>query len=347
MKKLLNQAWTVIMVSVITLLVWLYAEDANVKTYNNERVFVRFIAPDDGEMIIDPPGATVLVTLTGSNGQFQQFSRRVDEQKVIEIPVPISPGQRSAAVSIDMRKELEEGLLENLGLNLTDLEDQAYIDVTAQRIEVVPIKVQVISDGLTLAGPAETLIEEVTMRLPANRAAEAAGATAFIDLTAADLSPVVPGTPSRLTLPIILPELIGLPEGFETRPSATEAVVNFRMVVDREPYTIERLHVKLTGPASVGDRYAITIPAEYQFLNNLEVQGPPESIARLRENPGSPNILATIELTNAEADEAAAGDGVVTKPVLLFINLPGVQLMSEPPRVPVEVRAREAEPETP
>jgi len=346
MKKLLNHAWTVVMVTVITLLVWLYAEDANVKTYNNERVFVRFVAPDDGEMIIDPPGATVLVSLTGSNGQFQQFQRRVDDKKVIEVPVPISPGQRSAAVSIDMGKELEEALLTNLGLNLTEM-DPDIIEVAVQRIEEVPIKVHVITEGLSLATPAEASIEEVVMRLPADRVAEAAGATAFIDLTAADLSAIEPGTPSRLTLPIILPELIGLPEGFETRPSATEAVVNFRMVVDREPYTIERLHVKLTGPASVGDRYAITIPAEYQFLNNLEVQGPPESIARLRENPGSPNILATIELTNAEADEAAAGDGVVTKPVLLFINLPGVQLMSEPPRVPVEVRAREAEPETP
>ena len=127
----------------------------------------------------------------------------------------------------------------------------------------------------------------------------------------------------------------------------TEAVVTFRLVVEREPYTIERLHVKLTGPASVGDRYAINIPAEHQFLNNLEVEGPPAQIALLRENPASPNILATVELNNAEADEAAAGTGVVTKPVLVYINLPGVRLVSEPPRVPVEVRAREAEPATP
>lgn len=348
MKKLLNQAWTVVMVSVITLLVWLYAEDANVKSYNNERVFVRFVAPDDGEMLIDPPGATVLVSLTGSNGQYQQFSRRVDDSQVIEIPVPISPGQLSASAQIDMRRELEEGLLANLGLNLTEL-DQDNIDVSVQRVVEVPIDVRVEAQGLNLARPAESTVQQITVRLPATLATEAVHrSTATIDLASADLRSVTPGSDSRLTLPIVLPDTIGdLPDGFDPRMSAAEAVVTFRLVIEREPYTIERLFVKLTSPASVGNRYAIEVPAEYQFLAELQVQGPPAQIALLRENPGSPNILATVELTNAEADEAAVGTGVVTKPVQIYINLPGVELVSEPPRIPIEVRLRDAEPTTP
>lgn len=348
MKKFLNSAWTVVMVSVITLLVWLYAEDANVKSYNNERVFVRFVGSDDGEMIIDPPGVTVLVSLTGSTGQFQQFRRKVEDQQVITVPVPISPGQSSTSVTIDLLQELEEGVLTGLGLSLTEI-DPDLVDVSIQRVVEVPLTVKVVSQGLNLARPAEATVEQITVRLPARLATEAYRASpAVIELTNADLSGVTPGSDSRLTLPIDLPPTAGeLPEGFDLRVSATESAVTFRLLVEREPFTIDRLFVKLTGPASVGNRYAIEIPAEHQFLTGLQVQGPPDQIARLRENPGSPNILATIELTNAEVDEAAAGTGVVTKPVQIYINLPGVQLVSEPPRIPVQVRLRDAEPVDP
>lgn len=343
MTKLLSQAWTVVMVTVITLLVWLYAEDANVKTYNNERVLVRFVAPGDGEMIIEPGGATVLASLSGSNGQFQQFRKRVENNTVIEIPVLISPGMTSATINVDLRKQLEEGVLANLGLNLTEL-DQETVDVSIQKVERVPLDVNVIRGPLRLVrDEATTSVEQVFVYLPATLAADARrGPPARIDLTAADLDDIPQGEDTQLTLPIILPDLGDLPEGFDPRPSATEATVSFRLVIDRELYSIERLHVKLTGPASVGDRYVVSIPAEHQFLNNLEVQGPPAQIALLRENAGSPNVLATIELTNAEADEAAAGDGVITKPVLVFINLPGVRLVAEPSPIPVEVRLREA-----
>ncbi|MFI4859216.1 MAG: hypothetical protein ACIAXF_00905 [Phycisphaerales bacterium JB063] len=349
MKKLLSQAWTIIMVTAIAMLVWLYAEDANVKTYNNERVVIKFVPTGEGEMLIEPKAADILVTLTGSNGQFQQFRKAIGDQRVVEIPVALSPGETSETRSIDLRHELESSqALEDLGLNLTSL-TQETIDVTVQSIRPHPFPVHINTEGLKLAREVECPVEEVTFRLPASMLTpELLRSPAVINLADQDLSDIEPGTDTRLTLPITPPfDTADLPEGFETRPSATNATVTFRLVVESETFTIDRLIVKLTAPAIVGDRYVIRIAEEDLVLSNIQVQGPPAQIARLKEAGGTSNILATVDLTNAEADEAAAGSGVLTKPVLVLINLPGVRLVSEPPRIPVQVRLREAVEATP
>ena len=349
MKKLLNQAWTLGMVTVITLLVWLYAEDANVKPYNNQRVLIRFLPTGEGEVLVEPEGTAVFANLSGSNGQFQQFDRQFGDHTEIEIPVAISPGQSNALVKVDLRKELEDGVLAGLGLNLTGLtgldnETINTIDVALQEVTQVALKVRVDLGDIQLAREAEASIDEVTVYLPTTRITESLINTpATLDLTRADLSNVPRGVDSRLALPLSFPDFGDLPPGFDYRPSATEATVTFRRVIESETLTIERLHVKLVGPASLGNRYVVQIPAEHQFLSQLEVAGPPSQIALLQENLASPNILATVELTNAEADAAAAGDGTVTKPVLVLISLPGVELTSEPPRIPIEVRLRDAE----
>ncbi|MEM9416406.1 MAG: hypothetical protein AAGA29_13160 [Planctomycetota bacterium] len=344
MKKLLSHAWTVIMVTAISLLVWLYAEDANVKTYNNERVLLKFIPTGEGEMLIDPKAADILVSLSGSNGQFQQFLREIGDQRIVEVSVPLSPGLSSENRSIDLRSELEKSqALEDLGLNLTAI-DEETIEVNIQNVATHPFPVQVNTEGLKLAREAECTVDEVVAHLPASLLTpELLQQPAIVNLADQDLTGIEPGTETRLTLPITLPfDLADLPEGFEHRPSATHAAVSFRLVVETESHNIDRLIVKLTAPAIVGDRYVIRIAEEDQVLSDIEVQGPPAQIARLKENGGSGLVLATVDLTITEADEAAAGSGVITKPVLVFINLPGVRLVSEPPRIPIEVRLREA-----
>ena len=343
MKKLLNRAWTLAMVTVITLLVWLYAEDANVKTYNNERVLIRFVSTGEGEVLIEPEGAVVFANLSGSNGQLQQFRRGIEDSPEILVPVAMRPGESSASVVVDLRKELEEAVLADLGLNLTGLDNET-IEVALQEVQPVSLKIRVDIDRPELVRDAEASIQEVTVYLPATAITESLLSTpATLVLTQDALANVQPGVHPGLPLPLNFPSFGSLPPGFDTRPSATEATVTFRRVIERETLMIERLHVKLVGPASLGNRYVVQIPAEHQFLSQLEVAGSPSQIALLRENLASPNILATVELTNAEADAAAAGDETVTKPVLVLISLPGVELTSEPPRIPIEVRLRDAE----
>ncbi|XAL99111.1 hypothetical protein OT109_16205 [Phycisphaeraceae bacterium D3-23] len=343
MKKLLNQAWTVIMVTAISLLVWLYAEDANVKTYNNERVLIKFVASGEGEMLISPKAADILVTLTGSNGQFQQFRKNIGDQRIVEISVPLSPGLSNETRTIDLRDELESSVLENLGLNLTAI-GQETIDVNIQSVVEHSFPIQVNTEGLKLSREVESTVEEVTVRLPASMLTpDLLQQPAIINLADQDLSDIEPGNDTRLPLPITLPfDPADLPDGFEARPSATHATVTFRLVVETESYTLDRLIVKLTAPAIVGDRYVIRIAEEDQVLSNIQVQGPPAQIAKLQDPGVTTNIFATVDLSIAEADEAAAGSGVITKPVLVLINLPGVRLVSEPPRIPVQVRLREA-----
>ncbi|MBX2851070.1 MAG: hypothetical protein KTR15_04910 [Phycisphaeraceae bacterium] len=74
MKSVFNQIATFVTVTIVALLVWLYAEDANVQTYTGQAVRVQFVLPAGADGLITPSEPiTVLVDFDGSNGQFQQF----------------------------------------------------------------------------------------------------------------------------------------------------------------------------------------------------------------------------------------------------------------------------------
>ena len=74
MKRALDILGTFSIVTIVTLLVWLYAEDANIREYTGEQVRVQFVLPagSAGEL---SPGApiTISVDFDSSNGIHQQF----------------------------------------------------------------------------------------------------------------------------------------------------------------------------------------------------------------------------------------------------------------------------------
>ena len=119
MKNLLSQLATLIIVTIVTLLVWLYAEDANIQAYTEQAVRVQFVLPDGVEGLLTPSEPiSVLVDFDGSNGQYQQFDDARNE--VIKVILPIDQTQDLQTIDIDLRDQIEQtDRLMKFGINVT------------------------------------------------------------------------------------------------------------------------------------------------------------------------------------------------------------------------------------
>ena len=74
MKQLLNHVGTFGIVTVVTFMVWLYAEDANVVEYTGQTVRLQFAVPEGSDGQITPATPiTIEIDFNSSNGQYQQF----------------------------------------------------------------------------------------------------------------------------------------------------------------------------------------------------------------------------------------------------------------------------------
>jgi len=346
MKTILHHTGTILIVSVVTVLVWLYAEDANIKEYNNQRVTIRFVAPQGDQLLITPEFSQVLVSFESSRRQYLLFQDRVASGDV-EIKIPFDPD--SPETDLDLRQQLESTILAELGISLT-LIDPPFESVSVERIVETTFEVRIEDGDLDLAA-ATADPREVTLRLPESVARELSTAEKVVvaDLSEMDISSITQGQDTVRTVDLRMPAIPDLHEDFDTQPSNIEAVITFRIDATTAKATLDRRVVQLNFPPSINNRYHVSIPdPNEQIINGIELEGTPEQIQKLIDNPNSLAVWATVRLSNDEADTAIRdNEGRVSLPVKIVIELEGVRLVSEPRLITVLVQPRESPADSP
>lgn len=337
MKKVVNQVWTLGIVTAVTLLVWLYAEDANIEEYTEQSVRVQFVIPQGVNGLAGPTvPITLQVDFNGSNGQYQQFAN-LTRDGAIEVPMPLTFKEEFETKNVNTLQLLEERLLRDLGINITAVRP-VTVPVRFERYVDVPIKLAPIqSGGLGLAEPPQIVnnIRQVTVNVLAGRKIELAGAIATLDLRKADLAGLPKGEPRQIRLPVILPESMA---GLTPKPATVDLIVT--LADDRGRVVIDSLPILLSNPASINENYIVTIERTDRILTNIELEGPRAVIEQIKADPTPPRLWATIRLTNDEAGAAADGDGVLSKKVDIIAPA-GVTATSDVKLVTVRVTRRE------
>lgn len=344
MKRLLNQLGTLSIVTLVTALVWLYAEDANIQEYTEQSVRLQFVLPIGSEGLITPSGLiTVEVDFAGSNGQYQQFIDRT-RGEVIKVDLPFDQRLDLQTIDVDIQQQLERYVFQDLGINVTGV-SQERVPVTFEKIVDVQLDVQLVQDTgqikLSTAQIPNESDRRLTLRLPASQAERLKGVSAIARVREADVQDVPKGGSKQFVVPVELPaEWRDLPA-----VSANVGVV-VTVANDRDTVTIDGLPVLLTTPSSVNERYIVTIVIDdttTSIINGLVLDGPRETIAQLKANPKSPLVWATVRLTNQEADAAVSNGGEVSK-VVEIISPSGVVVVSDVVRVTIRVTPRPAPP---
>jgi hypothetical protein len=343
MKHALSQIWTFVIVTAIALLVWLYAEDANVQTYTQQALRVQFVLPPgaDGQLEPSEP-VTVLIDFDGSNGQFQQFDEVSDE--VIEIELPIDQSLDLQEMDVDLSDAIETNdRLSALGINVTAVSPERA-SVTFEKFVSVSLPIRIVQDtgDIKLAEATFTEAEQprVAYTVLARRAAALSDARILARVTESDVAELDKGTPQQITVDLELPDaLAGLP-----RP-LSEVDLLVTVANDRDTVQIPRRPILLSYPPSINERYVVEIDEADRFITAFTLEGPREQIALLKTDPSSKDVWASVRLSNEEADAAVANGGVLSKAVDIIAPR-GVVLTSEIERVSIRVIPRES-PATP
>jgi len=350
MKKLIDNFVTILMVTVITVLVWLYAEDANVKQFINQRVELHFVTTDGQALILEPASTVVLVSFNGSNGQYHRFQDRVNGQ-ALQVKVPYDPN--SLDVEIDLKREFEDKLLQDIGISLTDI-DPPVIPIHVEPIDIVTLDVDVHFSGPITPTILSVEPTQITMQLP-RRIAERLrdqGLKATADFSELNLNDIPRGEDAVHTFKITPPRF-ALPNGFtdaDIHVSHTEAQITYRIPKTTDELTIERRVVGLYISPSIQDRYDLRLPEDVRVINDFKIEGPPAFINQLVADQASRTLRLKIvfddlaEFDNLEFDE----DGVapISKEIQLDISGPHeVRLITTLERLDLEVRRRENAPE--
>jgi|GEM_PF-2307268 len=342
MIKVLNQLGTLLIVTVVTVLVWLYAEDANIQEYAKQSVRLQFVvAGGESEARLAPSGpTTVEVDFDGSNGQYQQFIDAT-RNRVIKIDLPVDQTLDLQTLDVDMRQQLERSVFRDMGINLTAVNPDR-LSVTYEKIVDVTLPIEIVTDTGDIKLSSATFRETgqpptVTLRVPAGKVEEIKNTKATARIREQDVRSLQKNVPKQLQqVPI------ELPNGFNTLPRSISTVDLLVTVADdRGTITIDRRPILLSYPSSINERYTVEIDESARFMTAFTLEGPRQQIDLLRQDPASPLVWATIRLTNEEADAAAANGSELTKAVEI-IAPQGVVLTSDVVRVPIRVKARTA-----
>lgn len=347
MKSLLSQLGTFVTVTAIALLVWLYAEDANVQSYTQQAVRVQFIAPAGSEGLITPAEPiTVMLDFDGSNGQFQQFIGVSDQ--VIKIELPIDPTLDRQELNIDLRDEIEQSpLLKQLGINVTSVTDdittvifEKYVEMTLDvsiRQRTGPINLADVTFSEAGAPPRVTL-----KQVPAGLANRIGNIRALAWINEEDVASLEKGVQQQITVDLEFPGALASMER-----DISEVGLLVTVADDRDTVQIGRRTILLSYPPSINKRFIVEIEESDRVIPAMKLEGPRDQIALIKADPASKDVWASVRLTIEEVEAAPDNDGVIDKAVDIIAPEGVVPTSdSEVLRVKIKVTPRET-PETP
>ncbi len=331
---MLKQAPALLIVTIVTVVIWLFAEGENVQradvvatvqiaptTTGGLLAWVESDSPWDGRVSLKVSGSTVGI----------EAVRARLRQPIVFTPgiegFSSAPGSRL----IDLRSMLRQfPEIRESGVSIEEADPRsiaAHVDVL-QSVEL-PVRVEV--TGAEVEGLPEANPPRIAVMVPSLVRSRLTPDSALVARVGAE---AVRGLASgrRETLPSVAldvpAELVGVRGVRISTPTARVSLtLRERTVTEVVPSVPVQIRV---APGQLS-RWQITIPESDQFLRDVRVTGPSEEIERIRK--GELRIIAMVTLS---AQELASG---ITSKAATFTELPtSLQFQVEDPIVSIEVR---------
>ncbi|MEM6552353.1 MAG: hypothetical protein AAF750_09535 [Planctomycetota bacterium] len=337
-RKTFEAVQTFIVVSIISVLVWVYAENENVKVYPKESVLVRFVPPPRENLSIAPAERQVLITIRGNTAQAQQFRELVKSQP---IELTVSPNPTASDDPADARhtvllaQRLAETELARLGVNLLEI-DPPSLELDIHRLVDVRVPIRIVAADLQTAPDQPPVAEpsEVRLTVPAYLAdaASTLAASARLDKTPVDTT--ASGVSQRAVVTVEVPPTLRSPL---TTLHDKSVEVTFTIEKLTDTLTIPQRSVRIAyAPDLLTDRSPQLAP-EDRTVTNITLAGPKDAIDALGSPEAVNQITAVALLTSDHLNAAAPPDYQVEVPVTIFTP-PTVRVTSPAPTVTVILR---------
>lgn len=313
---------TVLLVSVVTLLVWLLAESRTVGTQMAE-ISLRIESGTAPEMVVRPAVGfplpeSVQVNLSGSAAGLDQARRslegRVQLRLGLEIPATVGIHE------IDLREVLRTSeVLTEAGVGIVEVNpNRVYVEVDELALASLPVRA-IEPDGVLFESGGTPRANPAVLRVrgPASVLARLEGREGLVRLEAETVDTLRPGVLERIgQLRVEIPED---PDRWGAVFDPEYVDVELTLRSRTQSYTLGPMPVQVQlAPGEIG-RWRVTLEPGQQDLVGIEVTGPSNQIDRLRSGELVPT--AVIALTFDELER-----GIESKRAQISGLPPGVSI---------------------
>lgn len=315
-------------VTVITALIWLYAESENVKPYDPMPIGVQFVAPPGQNLVVDPASPQqVTIQVRCATSQYAALERLI-RQGPVPLPVEEDPG-RPLQVLV-LRDRLAASPIGGLGVHIEGVRPETVeVYVEASRDVQMPVSPDaLVPPDVQLAVPPMIDPPAATVRMPVSVAREVGDLRLEASLDPATLNGLAENVPHDVNVPLRLPQALRdrlrTPGAATITPSQVRATIAIRKKTDTLKLT--SVPILLLGPWSELNRVSIAVESDQRVVSEeVRLTGPADVIDRIRK--GEIKVWAELQLT---ADELESG--ITSKQ--LHIRVPaGVTVDSPIPQV--------------
>jgi hypothetical protein len=328
---MLKAVRTFAVVTIITLMIWVYAEGENVKLYTLD-VDIEFTPARDVSLIIKPAQVSrARLTVRCSAEKFAQLEGRTRNDA---IPLTVKGWRAEPDQTIVLKDAMERrSLVSDLGINIVDVQPST-VQIHIEQSQELSLPVQVVADGVELADTPSVDKAVVTVNVPASLASALEGRKFEARLDPARLASLQVGVPHTLTVGLTPPEPL-LPV-LDTL-ALPEVRVTLTIRSQSDSVRLASVPVWQASPPAAMARFNIVLDNENEFRRDITLTGPADAIGLIRR--GETKVVAELRLTGEDL-ERLAGKEAATANVVLTLP-PGVVASPTPTPVTFKVTRKE------
>ncbi len=329
---------TIGLTTLITLLIWLYAEGQDVRRGEPRRIELRLPARVGQDTVIDwadgSASKAVTVAFKGSSAALTELEAHLEPSGALRLPLTAEQLPSGPRATLDLKPLLAAAKLNpdastsrtiaDLGVSV-DTADPAQVDVWIEKLVERELRVVFQPPGVEL-GPSVTLDPpRVNVTLPQSVAERHAASPDALYLEAmaqpAQLADMPEGVAQTLTLRL---QPAGVLEGLRhIRPEQRTADVTFTVRGQTDSHQLKLVPVWLRVPPSETQRYDVALAEDSRVLSEVTITGPKDLVERLRAEGadgrnGSGTKLRVVAVFSLTADDLDRG--ITSKP-LSWINI--------------------------
>lgn len=319
---------TYILVTIITVLVWLYAESSTLQT-DTIHPTIEFVEPTGQELLIEPkrPREQISVEIQGPTSQLQELDRLLN---LGPIRLPLLEGPEPSQ-AVDLYEELSAYLAEDTpGIRVIAVEPATVVKVRVERYDTKMLPIALDTGGhLVTKAPPRFKPDQAAVKAPVTWLAGLDDdATLIAQLGPNELTLLVKDEEMRVTVKLTPPAALAARDSSRITITPENVDITITITEKTETCPLKPIPIFVRKPMSADRDYAvIRVDADQgEFLSGIEVKGPAESIAQIKD--GDLKVWAELRLTNQSLAENAGGDAadgqvtVVTPPGVAVINPP-------------------------
>lgn len=331
---------TIIIVSIISVLIWIYAEGESLTTHTTTITITLPTEPANANLTA---GARIMWFEGGEGVSAMQVQITVEGSAIaldrledaLQTPLDLSrsasfPAQKGDVQLLQLLRDHPR--IRDRAVTVTTVDPpSARVEIDTLDSKQLDVEVR-LPEGFQLTGPVRVSPDHVEVFYPRGAAVNAHTLTAV--LPPEQVAPLAPGIPHPIEVALAAPPSLQSARFVRIDPPTVTATLTLQNTQDE--HTIPSVYFWTLLPESETGKWNVDIQGP-GFLRDVKVIGPAAQIARLKTEPPEIDIRAIIELS---ADDLNRG---VTTATARFSPLPST-LRFEPAEVQVELVITQAAP---